>query len=72
MMFTETELGSYMRLARLPRGPTLTFKLHNVSTCLILIKSYGSFARIESELNVAFYTGIMYLHNALNCDGCGI
>lgn len=31
MVFTETELGSYMRLARLPRGPTLTFRIHNVS-----------------------------------------
>ena len=31
MMFTETELGSYMRMARLPRGPTLTFRIHSVS-----------------------------------------
>ncbi|RVE44313.1 hypothetical protein evm_011037 [Chilo suppressalis] len=30
MTFTETELGTYMRLARLPRGPTLTFRIHNV------------------------------------------
>ncbi|XP_069357411.1 protein Peter pan isoform X2 [Maniola hyperantus] len=30
MLFTETELGSYMRLARMPRGPTLTFRIHNV------------------------------------------
>ncbi|KAJ0177615.1 hypothetical protein K1T71_006488 [Dendrolimus kikuchii] len=39
IMFTETELGSYMRLARLPRGPTLTFKLHNYSLARDVISS---------------------------------
>lgn len=37
MIFTETELGTYMRLARLPRGPTLTFRIHNVSKSLVEI-----------------------------------
>lgn len=28
VMFTKTDIGVYMRLCRLPRGPTLTFKVH--------------------------------------------
>ncbi|XP_026727183.1 protein Peter pan [Trichoplusia ni] len=39
MVFTETELGSYMRMARLPRGPTLTFKIHNYSLSRDVISS---------------------------------
>ncbi|XP_041968062.1 protein Peter pan isoform X2 [Aricia agestis] len=39
MMFTETELGAYMRLARLPRGPTLTFRIHNYSLARDVISS---------------------------------
>jgi len=29
IMFTKTDVGVYMRLCRLPRGPTLTFKVHD-------------------------------------------
>ena len=29
VMFTKTDVGVYLRLCRLPRGPTLTFKVHN-------------------------------------------
>ncbi|KAL0831782.1 hypothetical protein ABMA28_001320 [Loxostege sticticalis] len=39
IMFTETELGTYMRLARLPRGPTLTFRVHNYSLARDVISS---------------------------------
>ncbi|RVE40017.1 hypothetical protein evm_015333 [Chilo suppressalis] len=39
MTFTETELGTYMRLARLPRGPTLTFRIHNYSLARDVISS---------------------------------
>ncbi|XP_029166344.1 protein Peter pan [Nylanderia fulva] len=30
-MFTKTELGMYLKLCRLPRGPTLSFKIHSFS-----------------------------------------
>ncbi|XP_014604258.1 PREDICTED: protein Peter pan [Polistes canadensis] len=30
-MFTRTDLGMYLKLCKLPRGPTLTFKVHNFS-----------------------------------------
>jgi ribosome biogenesis protein SSF1/2 len=33
IVFSETDLGSYVRFARVPRGPTLTFKIHEYSTC---------------------------------------
>lgn len=39
MAFTETELGSYMRMARLPRGPTLTFRIHSYSLAKDVISS---------------------------------
>ncbi|XP_060802172.1 protein Peter pan [Amyelois transitella] len=39
IMFTETAQGSYMRLARLPRGPTLTFRIHNFSLARDVISS---------------------------------
>lgn len=29
IMYTKTDIGVYLRLCRLPRGPTLTFKVHN-------------------------------------------
>ena len=31
VMFTRTELSMYLKLARLPRGPTLSFKIENFS-----------------------------------------
>ncbi|CAH3936242.1 unnamed protein product [Pieris brassicae] len=39
MVFTETELGTYMRLARLPRGPTLTFRVQNYSLARDVVSS---------------------------------
>ncbi|KAM3956313.1 brix domain-containing protein peter pan [Aphomia sociella] len=39
IMFTETELGTYMRLSRLPRGPTLTFRVHSYSLARDVISS---------------------------------
>jgi len=30
-IFSSTELGTYMKVARLPHGPTLTFQVHNYS-----------------------------------------
>jgi len=30
-IFTSTDLGTYLKIARLPQGPTLTFWVHNYS-----------------------------------------
>ncbi len=29
MIFSQTEIGDYMKMMRLPRGPTLTFKMED-------------------------------------------
>ncbi|XP_035440725.2 protein Peter pan [Spodoptera frugiperda] len=39
MVFTETDVGSYMRMARLPRGPTLTFRIHSYTLARDVISS---------------------------------
>ncbi|XP_022825886.1 protein Peter pan [Spodoptera litura] len=39
MVFTETDIGSYMRMARLPRGPTLTFRIHSYTLARDVISS---------------------------------
>ncbi|KAL1123169.1 hypothetical protein AAG570_002256 [Ranatra chinensis] len=39
VMFTCTELGPYMRVARLPQGPTLTFKIHDYCLARDVISS---------------------------------
>ncbi|VVD00126.1 unnamed protein product [Leptidea sinapis] len=39
MTFTETDQGSYMRMARLPRGPTLTFRIQNYSLARDIVSS---------------------------------
>ena len=31
VIFSRTELGLYLKISRLPRWPTLTFKIHNFS-----------------------------------------
>ena len=31
MIFTNSAIGPYMRIARLPQGPTLMFRIHNYS-----------------------------------------
>ncbi|XP_028394576.1 suppressor of SWI4 1 homolog isoform X2 [Dendronephthya gigantea] len=48
IIFSQTKLGSYMRIARLPRGPTLHFKIHKFSLAREIIsmlkrpKTYGT------------------------------
>lgn len=39
VIFTRTELGMYLKLMRLPRGPTLTFKIHNFSLARDVVSS---------------------------------
>ncbi|KAG7207969.1 hypothetical protein KM043_009551 [Ampulex compressa] len=38
-IFTRTELGMYLKLCRLPRGPTLSFKVHSFSLARDVISS---------------------------------
>ncbi|KAI8421208.1 hypothetical protein MSG28_008272 [Choristoneura fumiferana] len=65
MVFTETELGSYMRLARLPRGPTLTFKLHNYS----LARDVVSSLRKQYVMMKAFQHAPLIVLNSFSGEG---
>lgn len=38
-IFTRTELGMYMKIAKLPRGPTLTFKVHSFTLAKDVVSS---------------------------------
>ncbi|XP_072377127.1 protein Peter pan [Diabrotica undecimpunctata] len=38
-IFSRTELGMYLKIMRLPRGPTLTFKIHNYSLARDVVSS---------------------------------
>ncbi|XP_045767282.1 protein Peter pan isoform X1 [Maniola jurtina] len=65
MLFTETELGSYMRLARLPRGPTLTFRIHNYS----LSRDVVSSLRKQYVISRAFQNAPLIVLNSFSGEG---
>ncbi|XP_049870521.1 protein Peter pan [Pectinophora gossypiella] len=65
---TETELGSYMRLARLPRGPTLTFRLHNYS----LARDVVSSLRKQYVMMKAFQNAPLVVLNSFSGEGMHI
>lgn len=65
MVFTETELGSYMRLARLPRGPTLTFRIHNYT----LARDVISALRKQYVIERAFKNAPLIVLNSFSGEG---
>lgn len=65
VIFTETELGSYMRLARLPRGPTLTFKLNQYS----LSRDVRSSLRRQYVIEKAFKSAPLIVLNSFSGEG---
>ncbi|CAH2085846.1 unnamed protein product [Euphydryas editha] len=65
MVFTETELGSYMRLARLPRGPTLTFRIHNYT----LARDVISALRKQYVIERAFQNAPLIVLNSFSGEG---
>ncbi|CAG4933653.1 unnamed protein product [Parnassius apollo] len=65
MVFTETELGTYMRLARLPRGPTLTFRIHNYS----LSRDVVSSLRKQYVMSRAFKHAPLIVLNSFSGEG---
>ncbi|XP_034828686.1 protein Peter pan isoform X1 [Maniola hyperantus] len=65
MLFTETELGSYMRLARMPRGPTLTFRIHNYS----LSRDVVSSLRKQYVISRAFRSAPLIVLNSFSGEG---
>ncbi|XP_068622802.1 protein Peter pan [Battus philenor] len=65
IVFTESELGSYMRLARLPRGPTLTFRIHNYSLARDVISSL----RKQYVMAKAFKNAPLIVLNSFSGEG---
>ncbi|KAK2575632.1 hypothetical protein KPH14_011895 [Odynerus spinipes] len=64
-MFTRTELGMYLKLCRLPRGPTLTFKVHNFS----LAKDVVSMLKKQMVFEEAFKHSPLIVLNNFSGEG---
>ncbi|KAG7309766.1 hypothetical protein JYU34_004266 [Plutella xylostella] len=65
MSFTETDAGSYFRLSRLPRGPTLTFKIHQYS----LSRDVRSSLRKQFVIEKAFQQAPLIVLNSFSGEG---
>nr|XP_050849300.1 protein Peter pan [Vespula vulgaris] len=64
-IFTRTELGMYLKLCRLPRGPTLTFKVHNFS----LAKDVVSTLKKQMVFEEAFKNSPLIVLNNFSGEG---
>ncbi|XP_032664696.1 protein Peter pan [Odontomachus brunneus] len=64
-IFTNTELGMYLKLCRLPRGPTLTFKVHNFS----LARDVISLLRKQMVYEEAFKSSPLVVLNNFSGEG---
>lgn len=64
-IFSQTELGMYLKMMRLPRGPTLTFKIHNFS----LAKDVVSSLKKQVVTDEAFKTSPLLVLNSFSGEG---
>lgn len=64
-IFSQTELGMYMKMMRLPRGPTLTFKINNFSLAKDVVSSLKKQAVVEE----AFKTSPLLVLNSFSGEG---
>ncbi|XP_012539186.1 protein Peter pan [Monomorium pharaonis] len=64
-IFTKTELGIYLKLCKLPRGPTLTFKIH--SFCLA--RDVISMLKKQMVYQEAFKTSPLLVLNNFSGEG---
>jgi len=64
-IFSRTEVGMYLKIARLPRGPTLTFKIHNFSLARDVISSLKKQLVFER----AFKTSPLIVLNSFSGEG---
>jgi ribosome biogenesis protein SSF1/2 len=65
MVFSRTEKGTNMRIARVPRGPTLTFKVEQYA----LSKDVLALQRTPKSPGVEFLTSPLLVLNNFNQDG---
>ncbi|VEN49908.1 unnamed protein product [Callosobruchus maculatus] len=64
-IFSRTSLGMYLKTARLPRGPTLTFKVHNFS----LARDVVSSLKKQSVVDEAFKHAPLIVLNSFSGEG---
>ena len=62
MMVTNTEKNSYLRLIKLPKGPTITFKIKGYCLSSEIYKN----AKIQKPLTKNFYHVPIILMNGFN------
>lgn len=65
LVFSRTEKGTNMRIARVPRGPTLTFKVEQYA----LSKDVLSLQRNPKSPGVEFLTSPLLVLNNFNQEG---
>lgn len=64
-VFSRTELGVYLKIARLPRGPTLTFKVNNFS----LARDVVSLLKKQLVVEEAFKHSPLIILNSFSGEG---
>ncbi|XP_011636323.1 protein Peter pan [Pogonomyrmex barbatus] len=64
-IFTKTELGMYLKLCKLPRGPTLTFKIHSFS----LARDVISMLKKQLVYEEAFKSSPLLILNNFSGEG---
>ncbi|EEZ98288.1 protein Peter pan [Tribolium castaneum] len=65
MIFSRTEIGMYLKICRLPRGPTMTFKIHNFSLARDVVSSLKKQAVVEA----AFKHSPLIVLNSFTSEG---
>ncbi|RZC34190.1 Peter pan, partial [Asbolus verrucosus] len=64
-IFSRTELGIYLKICRLPRGPTMTFKVHNFS----LARDVVSSLKKQNVVEEAFKHSPLIVLNSFSSEG---
>ncbi|XP_026825779.1 protein Peter pan [Ooceraea biroi] len=64
-IFTKTELGMYLKICKLPRGPTLTFKIHSFS----LARDVISMLKKQMVYEEAFQNAPLSILNNFSGEG---
>jgi len=64
-IFSQTDLGMYLKIMRLPRGPTLTFKIHNFSLARDVVSSLKKQVVVEE----AFKHSPLIVLNSFSGEG---
>ncbi|XP_077288849.1 brix domain-containing protein peter pan [Arctopsyche grandis] len=64
-VFSMTKLGLYLKISRMPRGPTLTFKVHNFSFSRDVISSLKK----QYFLKRAFHSSPLIVMNSFSGEG---